>query len=384
MLNGNHDLFKELTSIFSNRYYKAYELSEKHTLAVTLDVMSKTLILDALKEKNMTAIELQRIMNFDVHSIIPLKWILDFSSRFGALSKTKMHDNIYYYFDNNLPNLDIHDLARKILEIDSSFKVSIDLIESVARYYPAFLKGEKNGFDILFSEHCKDVWFEYFDNSFNGYRVFNEVSALMLYRIISKKDSLRILELGGGVGGATEIILKKLKNSGNIKKLKEFTFSDISPLFLRTGNKKLMTIDDDLSYSLRKIDFNKSLVNQGVKENSIDIVYGINTFHVAKDLIETLKKVKEVIKIGGSLVVAELVRPSDNKMLFQEIIFNLLDSYRDVKIDPKYRPMPGFLSKKNWEDILKEAGFNEVESFTNACCSQNFHEDIAMAMRGVK
>ncbi len=137
-----------------------------------------------------------------------------------------------------------------------------------------------------------------------------------------------------------------------------------------------------LNYSSRKINFDWPLTEQGIARNSIDIIYGVNALHVAKDLVFTLKNVKQVLRRGGVLVISELIR-DNNIMLFQEIIFCLLDSYVSVKLNKKFRPFPGFLSDIGWMKAFKEAGFVNAQMINNVTVKKS-RKKICLVIYGTK
>jgi hypothetical protein len=44
-------------------------------------------------------------------------------------------------------------------------------------------------------------------------------------------------------------------------------------------------------------------------------------------------------------------------------VFQLLDEFRDVRLDPEARPEPGFLDAPSWRASLRRAGFGDVRFF---------------------
>jgi SAM-dependent methyltransferase len=124
-------------------------------------------------------------------------------------------------------------------------------------------------------------------------------------------------------------------------------------------------VGDDFCYSLKKLDFDKSLVSQGIKAEEIDIVYGVNALHVAKNLTRALRNIYEVISPGGMLIICEYCRPNINYLLLQEFIFCLLDNYVEVDLDENLRPTPGFLDYAHWRANLEAAGFTNIEAVFN-------------------
>ena len=105
---------------------------------------------------------------------------------------------------------------------------------------------------------------------------------------------------------------------------------------------------------------------------------------MASDIIQSLEYIFHVIKPRGAIVISELIRPNPGKKLFQEIIFNLLNSYR-YEIEGSFRSLPGFLSIEEWSKIFSKFGFKKMEVLDNtAGYETNFVRKIAMVIHAVK
>src|SRR5204863_6783717 len=92
-----------------------------------------------------------------------------------------------------------------------------------------------------------------------------------------------------------------------------------------------------------------------------DLVYGVNVLHVAKDLLFSLAQARDALAPGGCLVISECVRPYLNQPMYPELVFQILDSFTDVDIDPEFRPNPGFLTADHWRRAFNRAGFEHTE-----------------------
>jgi SAM-dependent methyltransferase len=106
---------------------------------------------------------------------------------------------------------------------------------------------------------------------------------------------------------------------------------------------------------------NLSLAGQGVEPESIDLVYAVNTIHVAHDLEATLRGIFEVVRPGGAVVFSECVRPFPGQPIYVEFIFNFLENFVHVVTDPEIRPTHGFLTPANWRAALARCGFERAE-----------------------
>jgi SAM-dependent methyltransferase len=100
---------------------------------------------------------------------------------------------------------------------------------------------------------------------------------------------------------------------------------------------------------------------QGIEPGTADVVYAVNTIHIAKDLGATLARVRETLKPGGVAVFSECVRPYPGQPIYVEFVFNFLENFTGVATDPATRPNHGFLTPQNWRDALSAAGFERPD-----------------------
>lgn len=369
MTPRNFSLRDDIESILSPEYYAVYDLCIDHTKILVRQILDKLSIAARLRTTRSSVSDLIQQCSFTDESDLPLTWLLGFLNKNGVLEKTTMGGVDYFSLtpgcaDDEQPPTER--LEHRIVQLKPSFQISLDFIRYVADNYPPFLRGEKNGKDILFTEEGYRLWQSYFDNSFIGYKIFNILGAQEMINSFTGKNAVNILELGGGTGGAAEVLLSSISQSGLMGKLASYCFTDVFPLFLRITQKKIEKyFPAGLPCVYKKTDFNESLLTQGLTADSMDMVYGVNCLHVAKDLSQTLGHVYQVLKKGGSLVISEFMRSDADDLLFPEIIFNLLDSYRNVSLDKNLRPYPGFLDEQSWIKNFREAGFINIRIITN-------------------
>lgn len=382
----NVNIAAKIQKVFDDRYYEVWDLGKTYTLLLAEDVLEKASIVELLRNKPMSTRQLLKKLDFAEQSLPALTWMLNFLSENDILSRNNDGGDFYYSWKEGKKHSSLDQISNAILSTDASWEVFIKFMSLVAGAYPAFFKGQRRGLDIIFLKEGKTYWNEYFGNKFQGYSVFNILGACVVCESIKSYKKASLLELGGGTGGATEKLVEIMRSYGVLKNLERYVFSDISPLFLRNGNKILLNgLRDEIAYELKKVDFNYSFLEQEIERDSLDIVYGVNALHVAKNLLETLKNIYSVLKVNGSLIICEHIRPDRNSPLYMELFFNLLETYTNVETDPTYRPSHGFLAINDWLDILQMVGFKRVEIIDDSYGREKFTRDkIAMVIRGVK
>jgi SAM-dependent methyltransferase len=303
-----------------------------------------------------------------------LNWMLDFLEQEGYLEKNVQNKKVFFKSKNDIPYSQTEQIAKEILELDKNWHPFIELIDSIASDYESFLRGSKSGIEILFYKDKMQLWNDYFNNNFSGYSVFNLCGAYGISKWFSQKDSGNILELGGGTGGAIIKVIDAFKRANTLEKIEKYVFSDVSPVFLRIGNRilaeKFPEIEDKVE--LKVLDFNKPLSAQKIEQESFDAVYSVNALHTSNDLIFSLKEIYNALKGKGILVISELTRMSEAHVLPQEFIFTLLESYYNVNTDSLLRKKYGFLSPGVWKKHLEMAGFINIELITNADYDESY------------
>ena len=74
----------------------------------------------------------------------------------------------------------------------------------------------------------------------------------------------------------------------------------------------------------------------------------------------TLGEVRTALAPGGALVISECVRPFPGQPVYVEFVFNLLEAFRESRLDPAWRTNGGFLTPEQWTAGLLATGFRDV------------------------
>ncbi len=102
--------------------------------------------------------------------------------------------------------------------------------------------------------------------------------------------------------------------------------------------------------------------DQGIAAESLDVLIGINVVHVAQNLEAVLLDLRSRLRLGGRLILGECLKSSLEHPVYQEFFFSFIRSFTDVELDPRWRPVHGFLTPEAWVDALAHAGFRNIES----------------------
>ncbi len=373
-----------ISEIFSQKYYRLCYLADLLVKAYILELFKELKILSLLRKAPSDALGIIRHFEFAGQTEKPLKWMCQFLEEHSVL-KSIQEGGVKKFSliskKNSVPTI----IENNMLKLDNGIAVFCQLLQNVFNEYPRFFQG-KSGAEILFSGDGIKLWNRYFSNENSGYRVYNLFGARCLSEW-GNGNKGKFLELGAGVGSATISVLKSLFNLKRRDWIDEYICSDISPVLLKIARQNLVEeeVESTSNISFKRLNFNQEFSRQGIEHESLSVVYGVNSLHVAKDLLFTLKEINQSLRGGGVLVIAECVRSTNNKFPFQEVIFNMLDDYRDVTLDPVYRPTYGFLDLAHWEKLLKVSGFCNVVTMSNKQVrSSAKRPELAMVIKGEK
>src|SRR5260370_29139446 len=89
------------------------------------------------------------------------------------------------------------------------------LAETVEQDYPAFLRGDVVGEEVLFSPRRLRLWVDYFSNQNGLYAVNNRIGAAAVEQGLPLAGGV-VVELGGGVGSGAVAVLEHLGAAGRL------------------------------------------------------------------------------------------------------------------------------------------------------------------------
>jgi SAM-dependent methyltransferase len=263
---------------------------------------------------------------------------------------------------------DLATLREIALGIDPANAPTLDLLDHAASIYPAVARGEASADTALFDVQSIALWLAYFHNDNPTYAVNNWTAAVAAVERLAGRRQVRILEVGAGAGSGTEILLCLLRERGLVPALERYVITEPSPFFLRRAQRELSRRYAGLPLEFRPLDIDRAWATQAVSAGEFDLVYGINVLHVAHDLTYSLSEACSTLADKGWLVLGECLQSDRHKPIFPELIFQILDSFREVQTDPDFRPCAGFLTPNQWQRALASGGFAVQEVQPDVFC----------------
>ncbi|AOC91148.1 beta-ketoacyl synthase N-terminal-like domain-containing protein [Bacillus amyloliquefaciens] len=240
---------------------------------------------------------------------------------------------------------------------DSSKQAMITLVETALRALPDILSGRVSATDVLFPDSSMELVEGIYKNNETA-DYFNEVLADTLTAFIEerlKEDpnaEIRILEIGAGTGGTSATVFKRLKEYKH--HVKEYCYTDLSKAFFLHAEKEYGPDNPYLTYKRFNVEEPPAL--QDVDAGAYDVVIAANVLHATKNIRQTLRNAKAVLKKNGILLLNEISSHS----VYSHLTFGLLEGwwlYEDA--DLRIPGCPG-LYPEAWQSVLESEGYRYV------------------------
>ncbi|MBD3317201.1 MAG: methyltransferase, partial [Chitinivibrionales bacterium] len=219
---------------------------------------------------------------------------------------------------------------------------------------PDILKGHVLATDVIFPNSSMEKVEKIYKNNTRG-DMYNEIVANAVVAYVKEnvscglKEGIRILEIGAGTGGTSEIVFEKLRPYSSY--IDEYLYTDLSQAFFFHAENKFVR---KYSYiRCKRLDIENHPASQGIDIAAYDIVLATNVLHATKDIRKTIRNAHAALKHNGYLILNEM----SDKSPTTHLTFGLLDGWW-LFTDPENRipNCPG-LYPPSWEALLKEEGF---------------------------
>jgi len=370
-------------AVFSERLYQSIELMERYSVEMAVDLAFRLNVIDRLSQWQ-SVDDLTRLLSFQPSFRFALRWILERLVEIDCV-EAQTNGNARFYRLRRAPRQPgLESLRAAGLKIDPSNAATLDLLDHAAKLYPAVANGERSGDHSLLGPQGVPLWLNYFHNDNLTYAVNNWVGAELAAQRVLTRRTLRILEVGAGPGSGSEILLRLFDQRGLLPRVERYLVTEPNAFFLRCSQRKLARQYTDLPLEWAALNLDLPWSAQGINSGEFDLVYAVNVMHISKDLLFSLNEARAALASDGWLVIGECLRPYFNQPIYPELMFQILESFTNVQIDPEIRPNPGFLTAEHWRRAFARAGFQRAEVapdidrireiyphfFTGAICGQ--------------
>jgi SAM-dependent methyltransferase len=370
--------------LFTEQLYQSIELMERYSIELAADLLRRLDLIDALDDW-LSADELCRTRSFQPRFRFALAWMLDRLIETGCIEAQTNGATRRYRLRDVPRQPELARLRAAGVQIHGSNAATLDLLDAAASLYPAVARGEQSAEQSLFGPDRIPLWLNYFHNDNLTYVVNNWVTAVTIANCLETRATIRILEIGAGAGSASGALLRWFNERDLLPRIARYFVTEPNAFFRRRAQRELAHTYADVPLEWGALDLNSPWNNQGIAPGEFDLVFGVNVMHIAKDLLFSLSEARSALASGGWLVVGECLRPYLNQPIYPELMFQILESFTDVGLEPEARPNPGFLTPEQWRNSFVRAGFENVNIepqidkirelyphfFTGAVCGQN-------------
>lgn len=373
--------------VFSERLYQSIELLERYSVEMAVDLAHRLNVVNHLSQWR-SVDDLCRLLSFQPSFKFALHWILERLVEIDCV-EARTGNSRSYHLRHTPRQPDLENLRAVGLNIDPANAATLDLLDHAASLYPAVANGEQSGDHNLLGPQGVGLWLNYFQNDNLTYAVNNWVGATLAVDRLSARPTFRVLEVGAGPSSASEILLRLFDERGPLSRIERYLVTEPNAFFRRCSQRKLSKQYPNLPIEWAALDLDLPWSTQGINVGEFDLVYAVNVMHISKDLLFSLNEARSALASDGWLVIGECLRPYLNQPIYPELMFQILESFTNVRIDPAIRPNPGFLTAGQWRRAFTRAGFQRAEVvpdihrireiyrhfFTGAICGQNAGPD---------
>lgn len=170
-----------------------------------------------------------------------------------------------------------------------------------------------------------------------------------------------IVEIGGGTGNGIRNFLASMDHHDRLDAVGKYVFTDISNRFLMGTRKEISKRWPGVPTDWKFLDINDPMGDAKIPAGDIDVIYGVNAAHVAKDIVGFLRSCKSVLRPGGRVAFSERIRWIPDGMAPRELALNLSIYHRTAAEKSTARPLHCYLHPEGWRRVLTEAGLTDIE-----------------------
>jgi len=235
-----------------------------------------------------------------------------------------------------------------------AYQAELTLARQCGERLAEVLRGEIDPLQLIFPQGSVTTA-EHLYQDAPTYRIYNLLAQRAVSHALEQLPegrTVRILEIGGGTGGMTRYVLRKLPADRAA-----YVFSDVTPLLLTHAEQKFHEYPF-VQYQL--LDIEADPVAQGFEPHSFDMILASDVLHATRDLRRTLANVAALLAPEGLLLLLEGTRAPHSVTL----MFGLLRGWWLFE-DTHLRGADPWIPQTAWRQVLRDVGFTDVAWVTD-------------------
>ncbi|KHT63999.1 hypothetical protein RJ45_08800 [Photobacterium gaetbulicola] len=229
----------------------------------------------------------------------------------------------------------------------------IALLLQCAKSLSSVIAGKVDGLQVLFPQGSSD-WVA---ATYQGNALQDDLSEEVARQVIvalgkqTAPDYVpKALEIGAGTCATTRRVMKAMALSGVSA---ELHVTDIALALVNDAERSLAEPYPFASFMV--LDIEDPDCDKLAAIGQYDVIYAANVLHATSSIRPVINNIVKLLRPGGVVIINELTAFS----IFATVTFGLTDGWWLFKDDKRIEYSP-LISSNVWEELLREAGFNEV------------------------
>ena len=254
-----------------------------------------------------------------------------------------------YVSGKPLPNTDANKMISDAEEEFQNATFFLEYIRTCGESLHKVLTGEMSALDTLFPGGTTRIADQMY-NQWAGARYFNGIVKKVVDTIVKTTPgnrTLQMFEIGAGTGGTTANILPLLPKDRTV-----YFYTDLSEFFFEKARQKYSPQYPFLQYHLFNAENDPQ--EQGLPENSFDVIVAANVIHATKHLGDALKNVRKLLAPGGVLLLYETTAHPH----WFTVTIALVEGWQ--RFEDGIRGNNPLISSESWQEVLLAHGFDDV------------------------
>lgn len=244
------------------------------------------------------------------------------------------------------------------------------LVYYACKHLAGVLSGKTDGIKVLFGspearERTVALYYDYRVNRMRYAQIRDVINKVCerASEVLTKGETLKILEMGAGTGGTTRVLLPRLVSLGIPV---EYTFTDLSSSMVASARRRW-----GKEYPFMR--FFTHDIEQAPEEHlrGAHIVLASNAVHATHNLVTSLRNIRQALRPDGFVMLTEMTE----NVHFIDIPFGMLESWWLFDDGRTH----AIVDEHHWERAFHAAGFGHVD-WTDGHLPEAAYQKVIMAM----